>query len=918
MKMRKSEHFIRSSSSIQGQAFNVKMNDKMFETLFSSLYRYKEAAALRETVCNAIDSHGMRDRMHRMIASHYVPLTPPPARHSKYLAPKGKQVVVHLPDDFEPWLEIRDYGIGLPLEKIIGEPIPAQEDEVLLEGNMVVKEDEIPDSAEVIGVPAFYNGGLVFRREDGEIIRTPGLYTTLFHSTKEEDDDQIGAFGLGSKSPFAVSDSFTVESRMDGKLHRFLMYLNAKRIPTVDLITKDLETRDPKPEDTDEFNGMTVKIPVKNARFSAFSDELVRLGRVMRPEQRPIVENASYRFSWEDISYDFKVNNTYIQPKGQGNTHYAVMGGVSYPIDLNQLDPDTSSIMSKFPSSYTFFELGSLNVPPSREDLSYDEFTRETLSEEFKETANAILKEKMRDLELACKRGPLALYMEKVKLSEMFGSGFRKMVEKEYPADKRFHDSYYRYPLPVEIDRDYDHTAPFNELSSPFSMEIFYDWGESSNLTISEIQKWIDRGQHVTVVIEDSVRARNLKIKQLKDTGTIVIVAKPNTSYVTKRNQSKDNPAFKNSQALYDFFETWIGKEETTVDYLCFADKFVDWLSAVLEPAEVKFMNELTYVTPPVTKDPGLFPFTRSNFDIYQSEELTGDQISDIINKGERIVYIEVSGYECIHQVMGRTLTAAAARGIRESLYKHAVHADEDGKPVYISDMLNVHNRIFLARRKSVPMMKKFPEVFIPIDEILKIMLENARPMLERHNAIRLLKSHQRLHLGSNRLKYGCHLVKQAFGEGEDGRYNQLVNRYNQMLDYVDDILDEQTIRHYQAMSKRNVSLHEVRRFKHFQDTISTLNLNLYTNERDERVFRAEQRMLQIFSHASEVLRIHGFVPFDLLKTPTRNAKKANRMTVERHRVVRFLKENYKPSALNPIENSSDYLDVISNSIIRA
>ena len=33
MKMRKSEHFIRSSSSIQGQAFNVKMNDKMFETL---------------------------------------------------------------------------------------------------------------------------------------------------------------------------------------------------------------------------------------------------------------------------------------------------------------------------------------------------------------------------------------------------------------------------------------------------------------------------------------------------------------------------------------------------------------------------------------------------------------------------------------------------------------------------------------------------------------------------------------------------------------------------------------------------------------------------------------------------------------------------------------------------------------------
>lgn len=297
MKMRKSEHFTRSSASIQGQAFNVKMNDKMFETLFSSLYRYKEAAALRETVCNAIDSHGMRDRMHRMMASHYASLTPAPQRHSKFLAPKGTPVVVHLPDDFEPWLEIRDYGVGLSLEKIIGEAIPAQEDEVLLEGNMVVKEDEIPDSAEVIGVPAFYNGNLVFRREDGEIIRSPGLYTTLFHSTKEEDEDQIGAFGLGSKSPFAVSDSFTVESRIDGKLYRFLMYLNAKRIPTVDLVTKDLVTRDPKPEDTTEFNGLTVKIPVKNTRFSAYQEELVRLGRVMRPDMRPQVENASYKRS---------------------------------------------------------------------------------------------------------------------------------------------------------------------------------------------------------------------------------------------------------------------------------------------------------------------------------------------------------------------------------------------------------------------------------------------------------------------------------------------------------------------------------------------------------------------------------------------------------------------------------------------
>ncbi|MCI2234874.1 hypothetical protein MKK42_22690 [Escherichia coli] len=130
--------------------------------------------------------------------------------------------------------------------------------------------------------------------------------------------------------------------------------------------------------------------------------------------------------------------------------------------------------------------------------------------------------------------------------------------------------------------------------------------------------------------------------------------------------------------------------------------------------------------------------------------------------------------------------------------------------------------------------------------------------------------------------------------------------------------MDEQTVRHYQSLAKAPVSINDKRRFSHFQDTIHSLNVNLYANERDEKIFRSEHQMLQIFECASDVLRFHGFTPFDISRTPSLKARRENRLTIERHRVVRFLKENYKPSALNPIENSSDYLDVISNSIIRA
>lgn len=916
MKMRKSEHFTRSSSSIQGQAFNVKFTDKMFETLFSSLYRYKEAAAMRETVCNAIDSHNMRDRMQRTMACHYTPLTPPPARYSKYLAPKGTRVVVHLPDDFEPWLEIKDFGVGLSLEQIIGEAIAAQEDEVLIQGNMIVKEDEIPDSAEVIGEPGFYNGRLVFRREDGEIIRSPGLYTTLFHSTKEEDDGQIGAFGLGSKSPFAVSDSFTVESRMEGKLHRFLMYLNANRIPTVDLITKDINTRDPLPEDTSEFNGLTVKIPVKNSRFRSFADELMRIGRVMKPSERPVVENQPYYFEWEDISYGHRVNNTYIQPKDAGDIHYAVMGGVSYPIDLSQLDTETSSIMSKFPCSYTFFPLGSLNVPPSREDLSYDEYTRETLCKEFRVVASSIMKDKMKELEEACRRGPLALFMEKAKLSEMFGSGFRKLVEKEYPADRRFQHNSYTYQIPVAIERDFDHTAPFTDIPHPFALEVHEECGTYSNLAIHDISNWAGSGQHITVVVEDSIRARNLKLKQLRDTGTVVIVVKPNDRYVQHRNNSKGCPAFKNHEEVHKYYESWVGTEETTVNYLAFADTFVEFLSDVLPPTDVKFLSELAYTTPPVEKEPGLYPFDCHHFNLEKYKEIKAEDISAIINEGKKVIYIEISGHDCIHQIGNRTLNEAICREIRDALHTTIMEVDEDGQHVSLREFLNAHMTIFLARRKSVPMMKKYPEVFVPIDQVYDMLAERNGPMVRRRNARDILKLHKSLQIANARLGYGAHLLKEI-GVSDD-KYQGVLERHQAHLDKMNSLLDPKTIRTYREIQQRKFDNIQAANFRKFMEIVKTLRVDTPTTDAEREVFNTSYESRRVFGEADDILGEYGFRSFRYEQTVGNNTRKLNRLNIERHRVIRFLKENYVPSAHNPIEDQNAFMETISKQLARA
>lgn len=908
MKMRKSEHFVRSSSSIAGQTFNVKMTDKLFETLFSTLYKYKEAAALRETVCNAIDAHGMRDRLMTAMASHYGSLVPFPI-YPRWLAPRGTPVEVHLPDDYEPWLEIKDYGIGLPIEKIIGEPIPAREDEVLIIGNIVVKEDEIPEGQAVIGEPGFYDGQMVFRSEDGEIIRTPGLYTTLFHSTKEDDANQIGAFGLGSKSPFAVSDSFTVESRYDGKLYRFLMYLNGNRIPTVDLLTKDLDTRDPKPEDTTEFNGLTVKVPVKNSRFRAFQDEMIRLGRVIRPQNRPTVTNGSY-FAWQDIDYSNVVGNTYIQPKGGSNTHYAVMGGVSYPIDLSQLNPDITAVLEKFPSSYTFFDLGDLNVPPSREDLSYDEFTRETLNAEFDAMAKNVMAAKMAELQAAAERGPLALYMHKMRLSDMFGSGFRKMIEKVFPDDKRFKKNLFVYDQVPEVKRDYNIEAPFTRINKPFELEVHTQYTTSEELEVDSLMKWSESAFKIALIIDNSNRARNLKIATAKKKYDIVIVLKLDDKYLENRNKLRTNfAAYSNADELKAYFRSWIGDEETTVDYLTFADKFVEVLDGLLYPTDVLFMHEMVYDVPPVEKDPGLYPFEGHRFNFEHYYRITGADASKIIESGQKIIYIECSGRSPIHEIRGRTVNQAVARDIVKTM--NSVNMAGPGEdPENLFQFLNAHPYVVLALRKSVPMMKKFPEVFVPIDQVFEMLAKNFEQQMQCLYSRALLKDIKQTSIMANRAGYGLHLMQTAQLDAK--RYGSLVDRARLLADKTREAATPQLMRSLRRMSKAPAK-------KPGQGYMMSLLASMnYVHGGDTDFVRTNRIVYNIFNDCSRMLEDFGFCEMDQDHRPSESSRKYNRERIELYRVMKFLQENYKPTALNPIEDSKSLFDSISKALSEA
>jgi hypothetical protein len=80
------------------------------------------------------------------------------------------------------------------------------------------------------------------------------LYTTYGASTKRESNDAVGGFGYGSKSPFSISDSFTVETTYEGKTTTVACYLDGG-VPKYTIFSNS---------DLSRKNGTKITIPVSD------------------------------------------------------------------------------------------------------------------------------------------------------------------------------------------------------------------------------------------------------------------------------------------------------------------------------------------------------------------------------------------------------------------------------------------------------------------------------------------------------------------------------------------------------------------------------------------------------------------------------------------------------------------------------
>ena len=199
------------------------------------------------------------------------------------------------------------------------------------------------------------------------------LYTTYFRSDKTDSNDAVGCLGLGSKSPFAYTDQFMVESFHNGNHMTFSAYKNENNEPVFALLSEQ-PTNDP--------NGLRVSFATESTDRVDFKYEASNVWKyfVTTPNVNIDVEidtQGDAVMSGDDWKICDKANRGFAK-------NVIVMGQIAYELDGDQFDGEVYDLLWRGYGLVIYANIGDIDITPSRESLSYNSRTKEFIHNKIK------------------------------------------------------------------------------------------------------------------------------------------------------------------------------------------------------------------------------------------------------------------------------------------------------------------------------------------------------------------------------------------------------------------------------------------------------------------------------------------------------------------------------------------------------
>jgi len=235
----------------------------------------------------------------------------------------------------------------------------------------------IPDQPIQVTVPSYTD--LFFRvRDFGKGLDEEGIrevYCMYGASTKRNSNAFNGQMGFGSKSAFAYTDFWQINSHCNGTKTCYSIFLDESGLGEVSELSQS---------PTDE-TGVEIVIPVDSGDVSDFHNRARMLYRWFRV--KPEILGANIELAVPEISIDLgDVKIT----KSRLDSPMAIMGNVGYPVDISKLLFDhndskgNANRLSAVDSEWLrwrcstlimSFGIGELQMAASREALEYKDST---------------------------------------------------------------------------------------------------------------------------------------------------------------------------------------------------------------------------------------------------------------------------------------------------------------------------------------------------------------------------------------------------------------------------------------------------------------------------------------------------------------------------------------------------------------
>ena len=327
---------------------------------------------------------------------------------------------VHLPTHLEPWFSIRDYGTGLSDEDV------------------------------------------------------RNIFAGIGISTKRDSNEVIGCFGIGSLSPYALTDSFTVKSYINGICRTYNCYRDEDRRPVVALLTE---------METDEPNGLEVSLTV-DGRVSAFEDDAVHVFKYWEGTTPNI--NNDYVVEQIQKNQDFILQTDNFGFKKGYNSLYAVMGNIAYRID-RELLPDSYDLYGI--GGYIKFDLGELEFDTARENLADTPKVRDAIESKMQE-----IKSDIRDVAIEQIEAEPTAFKQAYKADQLNSGTIGKLVGdlRDYELPKS--------DTPITYwKRSYRSTDKGQVERLPLGNHIrYYRWKDRMQ---TRIRSWLKDNERITMVL---------------------------------------------------------------------------------------------------------------------------------------------------------------------------------------------------------------------------------------------------------------------------------------------------------------------------------------------------------------------------------------------------------------------------------